>query len=148
MRNLFLKFISRLLYNIYGTGMILVMTVIYYLTEIIYLIMKWGDLEAMSEISFLLLTHIGTAVKLANLLIRRKRIENLVSDSCQNIFMPRNSKHRELLSKTISSANRDNVIFVLMCFSTVMAWAIVPLVENSQVRYYSPYSNTYNYAYR
>ncbi|XP_020710845.2 odorant receptor Or1-like isoform X2 [Athalia rosae] len=126
--------VLRILYNVYGAAMITVVTVTYYSTELVYLYLIWGNLEAITEVSFLLLTHLATAVKLANFLIRRERVEKLVSDTCQEKFLPKDTKHYDILRTTVRKANKENIVFNLMCISTVMAWAIVPLVENNKVR--------------
>ncbi|XP_015513040.2 odorant receptor 46a-like [Neodiprion pinetum] len=124
----------RLIYNIYGAIIISTLSMIYFSTEIIYVIVIWGNLEAISEISFLLLTHIGTVVKLFSFLMRRERVEKLVENLAQRNFLPRRNAHRDFLMSTVRVVNRDNVIFILMCASTVIGWAIVPMVDSGETR--------------
>ncbi|XP_046739556.1 odorant receptor Or1-like [Diprion similis] len=124
----------RFIYNIYGTIMITTLSIIYFSTEIIYVIVIWGNLTAISEISFLLLTHIGTVVKLFNFLIRRERVEKLVENLLQRDFLPKHNAHRDILTLTVKVVNRDNILFILMCASTVIGWAIVPMVDSARPR--------------
>ncbi|KAJ3656623.1 hypothetical protein Zmor_015684 [Zophobas morio] len=89
----------------------------------------YGDIEKMTETSFLLLTNSNQALKIYVFLFNGSRVWTFIENLNKNEFKPQNSVQRNSLSEEIKISKATSKIFLFMCFVTCCLWGIFPFLD-------------------
>ncbi|XP_015591755.1 odorant receptor coreceptor isoform X2 [Cephus cinctus] len=126
--------ILRFLYRIYGFCVLSIFTVLYFSTEIILMTVIWGDVQAMVDCSFLFLTHLSHSVKLTNFLLRQKRLDRMIFQLREPMFVPKRPEHIAIMKAAVLNAERETKMFLTITFGTIICWSILPLLSQKEVK--------------
>ncbi|KAJ3656618.1 hypothetical protein Zmor_015680 [Zophobas morio] len=96
------------------------------------MVVAFGDMEAMTAASFVLLTNLVHLVKLYCFIFQRTKVQNLINSINREEFKPKNSDDCNILLKDINRSKRITKSFWLMCFMVCLLFAIFPLLDKSQ----------------
>nr|ARN17923.1 odorant receptor 52 [Cephus cinctus] len=124
----------RFLYRIYGFCVLSIFTVLYFSTEIILMTVIWGDVQAMVDCSFLFLTHLSHSVKLTNFLLRQKRLDRMIFQLREPMFVPKRPEHIAIMKAAVLNAERETKMFLTITFGTIICWSILPLLSQKEVK--------------
>lgn len=120
---------SLFVYKIYGTITVGFFFIIYVITEIINIVLSFGDLERITDASFLFLTHAAQIFKLFSLVENNRRIRKLANDLNRELFKPRNEKQYDMVKKAMINSKAFYLIFLIMSMSTIILWCAFPLID-------------------
>ncbi|XP_024939013.1 odorant receptor coreceptor-like [Cephus cinctus] len=118
----------------YAFGVLAVFAVLYFAFEVAFVAAIWGDVQAMVDCSFLLFTRIGQSVKLVNFLFRQKHLERMFLQLKEPMFIPKRPKHFTVMKTAMTGVRRDTMIFYVFTVSTILCWAMLPLINKSEVK--------------
>nr|AYN64393.1 odorant receptor OR3 [Rhyacophila nubila] len=103
----------------------------YLLSEIIDIIMVFGDIEKTVEASFLCITHLGQLPKVISFIARNHRIKRIIDQLNDPIFNRGIPEHAPFLENSKRIVKRDTRIFLFLSSSTVMLWAVFPMLDKT-----------------
>lgn len=118
----------------------------YMVTEIINVILSIGDLEKITEASFLLLTHLVQTTKLYAFFKKRGAVLGLLKMLKSPLFQPFNDKQHKILKTMMVQSKLIYYIFLLMAVCTVSLWGAFPFLDKSESSYHLPLSAWYPFA--
>ncbi|XP_077284425.1 odorant receptor Or1-like [Arctopsyche grandis] len=113
-------------YSIMGVGFFYI---VFMLTEIINMIVVFGDMEKTVEASFLLLTHFSQLLKTILVVVFNTRIRDIVERLDDPVFNRGKPEHLPMILKSMNIVKKDTRLFLTMATLTVLLWAIFPLLE-------------------
>ncbi|XP_030033699.2 odorant receptor 46a isoform X2 [Manduca sexta] len=113
--------------------MILVMITQYsfVLFEIIYIINVWGDIEVVSEASYLLFTQASVCYKTTAFLIKKRKLVLLLEHMEQEIFASQSKDHEKILLELSLRIKRLCTFFLTSAITTCTLWAMIPLFDDA-----------------
>lgn len=120
---------SLFFYKIYRTIFLGFFFIIYVITEAINIALSFGDLEKITDASFLFLTHTAQIFKLYCLVKNNIRIQKLANDLNRELFKPRNEKQYHMVKKAMDNSKLFYVIFLTMSISTIILWCAFPFID-------------------
>ncbi|CAH0691652.1 unnamed protein product [Spodoptera exigua] len=107
----------------------------------------WGDLALMTSASFLLFTNLAFALKIINVVARRRQIQDIIDDADEVLV----AEDREEGKEIIKSCNRETTRFlcmeVLLSLITVLGWAASAEKDQLPLRAWYPYDASKSPAY-
>lgn len=106
----------------------------YMLSEMINMILVFDDIEEVTDASFLLLTHLAQIPKVYCFFKYEPRIRAMVDIMNHKKFSPRNTRQDDIARKMVRQMQAILVVYLSMCASTVILWAIFPLTEANKER--------------
>jgi hypothetical protein len=121
----------KIFYRIYAATFVGFAFVLSLLSQIANMIDSFGDMEKMTEASFLLFTNFVQCIKLYSFMANGSRVWKLVHSMNREAFRPRNSEQHEILSNEIKMSKMISKIFLIMCTITCSSWAISPFLDTS-----------------
>nr|CUQ99412.1 Olfactory receptor 31 [Manduca sexta] len=113
--------------------MILVMITQYsfVLFEIVYIINVWGDIEVVSEASYLLFTQASVCYKTTAFLIKKRKLVLLLEHMEQEIFASQSKDHEKILLELSLRIKRLCTFFLTSAITTCTLWAMIPLFDDA-----------------
>ncbi|XP_068618897.1 odorant receptor Or1-like [Battus philenor] len=115
-------------------GFILLTQYGFILFEFIYIAGVWGDIDAMSEASYLLFTQASVCYKVAVFIINKSNLIVLMDYMQIKTFEPQTEQQEEILKKLSRQINNLCMFFLISALTTCTLWALVPLLDNTGVR--------------
>ncbi|XP_044259419.1 odorant receptor Or1-like [Tribolium madens] len=95
------------------------------------MIESFGDMEKMTEASFLLLTNLVQSIKIVVFNIYRPRVWQLVESMNREAFKPRNVEQYNMLLREIKKSKLITISFLIACVITCASWGISPLLDTT-----------------
>nr|QZH55137.1 odorant receptor 41 [Achelura yunnanensis] len=104
------------------------------LFEFIYISDVWGDLDEVSEASYLLFTQASVCYKSTVFLINKNKLMSLLEMMELEIFAPQNSEHQKLLREQSQKIKHLCMFFLTSAITTCTLWAMIPLFDDAGSR--------------
>ncbi|KAJ3656612.1 hypothetical protein Zmor_015676 [Zophobas morio] len=120
---------KRILFRIYATVFVGFAFVLSLLSQIANMIDAFGDMEKMTEASFLLFTNIVQCLKLYCFMKYGARVWRLVHSLNRKIFKPRNATQYDVLKRDIGRSKIITKLFLLACTITYASWCVSPFLD-------------------
>ncbi|OWR46984.1 olfactory receptor 16 [Danaus plexippus plexippus] len=98
--------------------------------QIIYIVQVWGDLEAVSQASYLLFTQASLCFKVTVFQVNVKSLRELLKRMNDKIFLPQSSKQNRILSLQAKRIKRLLLAFMISSQTTCGLWALKPLFDD------------------
>nr|AJF23790.1 olfactory receptor OR18 [Planotortrix octo] len=127
-----------LLYTIYML-FILLTQYSFVLFEFIYIVEVWGDLDAVSEASFLLFTQASVCFKVTRFLIHKDKLVMLLEFMEEEVFQPQNKIHERYLITLSTRVKRLCLFFLMSACTTCTLWGMVPVVDSTAGERFFPF---------
>ncbi|KAJ3656614.1 hypothetical protein Zmor_015677 [Zophobas morio] len=121
----------KIIYFFYRLGFLSFIFFSCFLTQLANMIDSFGDIERMTDASFLLFTNIVQCLKLYCFMNYASRIWKLVHSMNAEVFKPRNQTQCEILTKEIKLSKTISVLFLLACTLTCISWGVSPLLDRT-----------------
>ncbi|CAH2253022.1 jg13548 [Pararge aegeria aegeria] len=106
------------------------------LFEVIYVVVVWGDLDEVSEASYLLFTQASVCYKVTIFIANKKQLKYLLDFMKLDIFDPQTPDHDKVIFTNARRIKRLCAMFLTAALVTVSLWAIMPLFDKAESRYF------------
>ncbi|XP_050354215.1 odorant receptor Or1-like [Nymphalis io] len=97
---------------------------------IIFIGQVWGDLEAVSQSSYLLFTQACLCFKITVLQININSLKDLLKRMNDEIFLPQSNEHERILKTQAKRIKRLLLAFMVSSQTTCGLWALKPLFDD------------------
>ncbi|XP_046971284.1 odorant receptor Or1-like [Vanessa cardui] len=101
---------------------------------IIFIGQVWGDLEAVSQSSYLLFTQACLCFKVTVLQVNISALKDLLKRMNDEIFLPQSNEHERILKKQAKRIKRLLMAFMISSQTTCGLWALKPLFDDAGSR--------------
>nr|URZ86304.1 odorant receptor 10 [Grapholita molesta] len=118
------------LYRLY-TAIILLSQYSFVFLEFIYIALAWGDMDAVTEASFLLFTQASVCFKVTRFLINKKKFVDLMSLMEEEVFQAQNDRHVRCLLNQSVLLRRLCSFFLGSALTTCTLWGLMPIVDRT-----------------
>ncbi|RZC43043.1 uncharacterized protein BDFB_009339 [Asbolus verrucosus] len=125
------KTYKKICYYIYAVVFVGFIFILRILSEFVNMIVVFGDIEKMTEASFVLLTHLVEALKLYYFVKNRSSVRNLINSVNRKEFKPRNWDQYRMLSDDIKMSRMITKVFLFMCCITCCLWGVFPFFDKN-----------------
>ncbi|XP_064212334.1 odorant receptor 46a-like [Tribolium castaneum] len=98
-------------------------------SEIANMINAFGDIEKMTDASFLLLTNLVQCFKMYSFLTHGPRVWKLIHSMNNSDFKPKNLEQRNILVEEIKMSKRISKTFFMACTIVCSLWGISPFID-------------------
>nr|QMS80333.1 odorant receptor [Histia rhodope] len=119
--------------KIYRTAMMF-LQYIFLIFQTIFIFQVWGDLEAVSEASYLLFTQACLCFKITVFQIKIPMLRDLLKQMNADIFRPQTLEHINILILQATRIKRFLLAFMVSSQITCGMWALKPLFDNAGKR--------------
>ncbi|XP_026326298.1 uncharacterized protein LOC113234993 [Hyposmocoma kahamanoa] len=106
------------------------------LFEFIYIANVWGDLDEVSEASYLLFTQASVCYKSTAFLINKNNLIELLNFMGNKLFEPQSIIHERFLYMQSRTIKRLCLFFLTSATTTCTLWACIPLFDNVGKRFF------------
>ncbi|OWR46983.1 putative odorant receptor OR10 [Danaus plexippus plexippus] len=106
------------------------------LFEIFYVFVVWGDIDEMSEASYLLFTQTSVCYKASVFIINKKNLIVLLVSMKAKIFEPQSSIHYGILYRNARVVKNLCAVFLMSAITTCSLWTIMPLFDAAETRFF------------
>ncbi|XP_041979496.1 odorant receptor Or1-like [Aricia agestis] len=117
------ELVNKRLYNLYATISFMYLLGIYLTIQVIDLYMIWGDIPMMTGVAFLLFTNLAQALKILNLLVRRRRIQAIIEDNDRVFREVETVEGREIIRSCDRETSFLLLLYVILTLVTTTGWA-------------------------
>ncbi|XP_041969425.1 odorant receptor 43a-like [Aricia agestis] len=104
--------------------------------EVIYIVVVWGDLEEVSEASYLLFTQASVCYKTTVFIFTRSNLKRLLDFMDTEMFSSQSAAHDRILHTEAGKIKRLTAIFLTSATTTCTLWAIMPLFDSAEIRHF------------
>ncbi|KAF9805438.1 hypothetical protein SFRURICE_019606, partial [Spodoptera frugiperda] len=104
------------------------------LFEIIYIVNVWGDIDEVSEASYLLFTQASLCYKSTTFMINKNSLLELLDIMDSDIFKPKSAEHEKILAAQALKIKRLCLFFLTSATTTCTLWAMIPLFDDASKR--------------
>ncbi|CAH1637581.1 unnamed protein product [Spodoptera littoralis] len=104
------------------------------LFEIIYIVNVWGEIDEVSEASYLLFTQASLCYKSTTFMINKKSLLELLDIMDSDIFKPKSAEHEKILAAQALKIKRLCLFFLTSATTTCTLWAMIPLFDDASKR--------------
>ncbi|KAJ0173797.1 hypothetical protein K1T71_010946 [Dendrolimus kikuchii] len=101
------------------------------LFEVIYIVGVWGDMDAVSEASYLLFTQASVCYKTTAFLINNKSLIELLQFMEIELFQPQSEVHEKILLVQARKIKLLCTFFLTSAITTCTLWAMIPLFDDA-----------------
>nr|CAM84010.1 olfactory receptor 12 [Tribolium castaneum] len=119
----------KLLFRIYAALFVGFAFILSLLSQIANMVDAFGDIEKMTEASFLLFTNLVQCFKIYTFANHGKKVWNLVYSMNRSDFKPNNLAQYWIVVNEIKTSKIISKLFLLACTLTCVSWAISPLLD-------------------
>ncbi|KAJ8929128.1 hypothetical protein NQ314_018213 [Rhamnusium bicolor] len=102
-------------------------------SEVMNMIMVLGDMEKMTEASFLTLTHLVQISKVYAMFKYEKRIQSVINSINRMEFQPKNINQYSTLNGYIQDSKTISKTFLSACVVTCSFWGLYPFTEKGDI---------------
>ncbi|CAH2045933.1 unnamed protein product, partial [Iphiclides podalirius] len=118
------------------TTLIVLTQYAFILFEFIYIAGVWGDIDSMSEASYLLFTQASVCYKVAVFIAHKSNLAVLIEYMRMENFAPKTRQHAEILERLSRKIKRLCMFFLISALTTCTLWALMPLLDNAEDRFF------------
>ncbi|XP_045537821.1 odorant receptor Or1 [Papilio machaon] len=118
------------------TAFIMLTQYAFIIFEFVYIAGVWGDLEAMSEASYLLFTQASVCYKVTVFLLNKNNIKVLIEYMEMDIFTPETEEQQKIMVKLSSQIKKLCMFFLTSALTTCTLWALMPLLDDTGGRFF------------
>lgn len=101
---------------------------------IMYVYFNLNNFYLLIDTSFFAITVFLYNVKLVNLYVKRKKIEQLFKKLNNPLFNFNNKEHLRTIKKFANIAKYNSLTFITMCWVCIAMWVLIPKVDVKHVR--------------
>nr|WCC57443.1 odorant receptor 46 [Papilio glaucus] len=112
----------------------MVLQYIFLIFQIIYIVQVWGDLEAVSQASYLLFTQACLCLKVTVFQVNVSLVRSLLEQMNCDIFKPLCEDHERILKWHAVRIKRLLLAFMISSQTTCGLWALKPLFDDAGSR--------------
>jgi hypothetical protein len=98
-------------------------------SQIADMVAVFGDIEQMTETSFLLLTNTNQALKIYVFMFNGPRVRRLIKSLEREEFQPKTRVQYETIVEEIKMSKMITKVFLFMCLVTCCLWGIFPFLD-------------------
>jgi hypothetical protein len=120
---------KRICYRIYTTFIVGFMYVMCILTQIADMITAFGDIEKMTNASFLTLSYVVQAFKLYPFIMHEARVRALINSINRSEFKPKNWEHYYILTADIKMSQLISKTWLFTCCVACSTFGIFPMLD-------------------
>jgi hypothetical protein len=120
---------KRICYRIYTAFIVGFMYVMCILTQIADMITAFGDIEKMTNASFLTLSYVVQAFKLYPFIMHETRVRALINSINRSKFKPKNWEHYCILTADIKMSQLISKTWLFTCCVACSTFGIFPLLD-------------------
>ncbi|XP_075983200.1 uncharacterized protein LOC142981288 [Anticarsia gemmatalis] len=102
--------------------------------EIIYIVDVWGDIDAVSEASYLLFTQASLCYKSTAFMVNKGNLIQLLEYMDSDVFEPKSEVHEKILEGQATKIKRLCLFFLTSATTTCTLWACIPLFDAASKR--------------
>ncbi|XP_047994421.1 odorant receptor Or1-like [Leguminivora glycinivorella] len=119
--------------SLYITYAVLVMLTQYSFVffEFIYIALAWGDMDAVTEASFLLFTQASVCYKVTRFMMNKNNLVCLLGLMEEEIFQAQNKRHVRCLMSQSIMIKRLCLFFLGSALTTCTLWGLMPIVDKT-----------------
>nr|AST36309.1 putative odorant receptor OR18 [Cydia fagiglandana] len=99
--------------------------------EFIYIALAWGDMDAVTEASFLLFTQASVCYKVTRFMIKKNNLVFLLSFMEEEVFQAQNERHVRCLLNQSIMIKRLCLFFLGSALTTCTLWGLMPIVDST-----------------
>ncbi|CAH0594059.1 unnamed protein product [Chrysodeixis includens] len=104
------------------------------LFEIIYIAEVWGNMNEVSEASYLLFTQASLCYKSTAFMVHKNNLLELLGYMDNEIFKPKSAVHEKILAAQATKIRRLCLFFLTSATTTCTLWAMIPLFDDASKR--------------
>ncbi|GLV41239.1 Odorant receptor 46a [Carabus blaptoides fortunei] len=108
------------------------------ISQIVYMIQVWGDIEEMVAVMFLMVTIVGEYVKMYPFVCQPATVKSVLNELDVGYFQARSTKEEEILRRCMYIVLRNFLLFTSACAITCIIWSIYPVIDESSGSYTLP----------
>lgn len=108
------------------------------ISQIVYMIQVWGDMEEMVAVLFLMVTIVGEYVKMYPFVCKPDTVKSVLNELDIEYFQASSSKEEKILRRCMYTVLRNFFLFTFACAITCMIWGIYPVLDESSGSYTLP----------
>ncbi|XP_022817446.1 odorant receptor Or1-like [Spodoptera litura] len=116
-------------------GFMITLQYLFLIFQTIYIIQVWGDLDAVSQASYLLFTQACLCLKVTVFQINMPMLKDLLRLMDAKIFRPENDVHEKLLELQAARIKRLLLAFMVSSQITCGMWALKPLFDDADRKF-------------
>jgi hypothetical protein len=120
---------KRICYRIYTTFLVAFMYVMCILSQLAEMITVFGDIEKMTNASFLTLTNVVQAFKLYPFIMHEARVRVLINSINRSEFKPKNWEQQRILTGDIKISQLISKTWLFTCCLISSMFGIFPLLD-------------------
>ncbi|KOB59707.1 Odorant receptor, partial [Operophtera brumata] len=102
--------------------------------QAVYIVQVWGDLDAVSQASYLLFTQACLCFKVTVLLVNMDMLKELLRRMDSDIFQPQSETHEKILKFQATRIKKFLLAFMISSQFTCGMWALKPLFDDAGSR--------------
>ncbi|KAJ8721822.1 hypothetical protein PYW08_004224 [Mythimna loreyi] len=107
----------------------------------------WGDLALMTSASFLLLTNLAFAIKIINVVIRKRQIQEIIDEANDELLAEDREEGIAIIKSSDHETTRSLYLYIFLSGATVFGWAASAEKNQLPLRAWYPYDATKSPAY-
>ncbi|XP_052741522.1 uncharacterized protein LOC112057728 [Bicyclus anynana] len=138
---------GKLLYILYGFVSFMFLLGTYLIIQIVDLYLIWGNLPAMTATSFLLFTNLSQSIKIFNVLARREKIQQIITDADIILRGEKSSEGQAIVRSCNRETRWHQFIFFIFTFFTIFGWASSAEKNKLPLQAWYPYDTSKSPAY-
>ncbi|CAG4984530.1 unnamed protein product [Colias eurytheme] len=100
------------------------------LFEFVYVAVVWGDIDEVSEASYLLFTQASVCYKTTVFMMNKENLKDLLRFMVVDTFAPQSVEHENENNKNLCA------VFLTSAITTCTLWAIMPLFDTAETRFF------------
>nr|WCC57384.1 odorant receptor 45 [Papilio dardanus] len=118
------------------TAFIMLTQYAFILFEFVYIAGVWGNIEEMSEASYLLFTQASVCYKVTVFILNKKNLNSLMEYMEVEIFKPQTETQEKILIKLSDKIKSLCMFFLISAQTTCTLWALVPLLDGTGDKFF------------
>ncbi|XP_050551229.1 odorant receptor Or1-like [Spodoptera frugiperda] len=116
-------------------GFMMTLQYLFLIFQMIYIVQVWGDLDAVSQASYLLFTQACLCLKVTVFQINMPMLKELLRLMDAEVFKPENDVHEKLLELQAARIKRLLLAFMVSSQITCGMWALKPLFDDADRKF-------------
>lgn len=114
------------LYYVYGKMMYLMVSVFFSYFQFMYIVKVWGNLPAMADGIYLMITIMLIAFKVGTLNL--KQVKQTIYLQNNKLFTSHKIEQDYCLEKSMYITKRNSIVILSLCTATCFSWASDPII--------------------
>ncbi|XP_045527666.1 odorant receptor 43a-like [Pieris brassicae] len=104
--------------------------------EFIYIAVVWGNIDKVSEASYLLFTQASVCYKTTVFMMNKNNLKKLIKFMEVGIFAPQTIGHEKILAAQARKIRNLSAVFLTSAITTCTLWALMPLFDTAETRFF------------